>query len=486
MRNIKIMIIYPPWKEDTYCTMPLGIGYIAAVLRMNGFEDLRVVDSPALKYGFEDVRREVRKFQPDIVAITAKTPLIRKAARVAEIVKAESGATVVLGGIHPSSMPDQCAQIPGIDVVVRGEGEYGMLDLAKAVRDNVPKEEWKKIAGITYRYGGKTISTLPRPPIADLDTLPFPAWDLFPVGKKGAYKQHVGEMEDFMTMVTSRGCPWQCIYCENSMDALFGRTYRYRSAENTVREVETILDRYGSKEIVFYDDLFTVNQPRVRKFCNLIIKKGLKFNWKIESRVDLVTPDLLALMKKAGCSEIAYGVETGSEVILKEIHKQSSLPQAVKAFKMTKEAGIDSLAYMMIGFPSETRKTINMTIQFAKSLNPDYVEWAIATPYPKTLLHELAKKEGLIEEGDWEKYCFTGDRAQPVMRTIELSPIELKSELARCVRSFYLRPNFILKHLLKSYKWSVLKRNISGLRQVLKWSYAGRTDLHNEYMGKDD
>ncbi len=458
---MRILLINPPYRESTYTSPPLGIAYIASVLRKQGHEP-RILDCPALGFSCRDIAEAVEKFQPGLVGITAMTPVIKEAIEAARTVKSVTNVPILIGGPHASIMPEDILKnVREIDFIARGEGEMVIGVLVGALKKG---RNLSSVKGLSFRRGSKIIHNPNMPLIKDLDSIPFPARDLLPMGR---YKQHIGHPTSFTTMITSRGCPYQCTYCTK---AVFGNLYRARSPENMVKEMEEVLGKWRVKEFVFYDDTFTIDRKRIIGFCRLLIEKGIRVKWKCEARVNLVDQELLNIMTRAGCYVIAYGVESGNPKLMKTIKKGFTKGQVRKAFRMTKKAGIETLGYFMIGIPGETGETIKETLDFAIELDPDYAQFAIATPYPKTELYAQAKRKCLLEETDWERYSYFGDSATPVMRTEKLSTGELKMYLKQITRKFYFRRRYIMKQLVKSMSVHAMRRNISGLLTILRWT----------------
>ncbi len=454
---MRILLINPPYRERTYVSPPLGLAYIASVLRKSN--EVRIIDAPPLGYTYHDIESEVAGFHPDVVGVTAMTATIRDALETARIAKAASKATVMLGGVHPTIMPHETLENTAVDIVVRGEGEKTITELIPALE----RGKISRVRGISFRKGKKIYHNKPMPLIDDLDSIPFPSRDLLPMGK---YRQHLGHPTSFATMMSSRGCPYSCIFCTK---ALYGSVYRMRSPENIISEMVEVREKFNTKEIVFYDDNFSARRERVVRLCDEIIRKDIKIKWKCEARVNLVDRQLLEKMKETGCYLIAYGVETGNQNLLDAMKKGITLSQIRSAFKETHKAGIETLAYVMIGMPGETRETIQKTLDFILEIEPGYVQMGLATPYPMTELYDIAKKKGLIEGVDWSEFSYTGDSATPVMRTEALSREELAGELKRMIKAFYMRPRYILKRLMRTRSLADMKRNASGLGLVRDW-----------------
>ncbi|MCG2809167.1 MAG: radical SAM protein, partial [Candidatus Portnoybacteria bacterium] len=247
------------------------------------------------------------------------------------------------------------------------------------------------------------------------------------------------------TMFTSRGCPYRCAFCDRPN---MGKIFRSRSAENVVNEMEKCLEM-GIDEIFIYDDTFTVDKQRVINICDEIIKRNLKFTWDVRARVDTVNEEVLRKLKQAGCVRIHYGVESGTEKILKVLNKGIHLDQVVKVFNLTKKIGISTFAYFMVGCPTETKENILETIKFAKKLNTDYVQITLFTPFPATKIYNDALKQGIIKNDYWLEFAKNpnSDFKTPYWDQ-ELSQEELFNLINLAYRQFYLRPSFIIKSIL--------------------------------------
>ena len=459
---MKILLINPP-QVTRYPQPPLGLAMIAAVLEKNGYL-VKILDLPALGFSENSVPAIIRQEKPDVVGITAMTPTINLAISAAKKVKeSDSNATVVLGGAHATILPEGTLQnAPEVDIIVRGEGEQTMLELVKVLENDAGSIS--QVSGITYRQGTYIRSNPPRPPISDLDALPFPAFHLLPVGK---YRLHppFGRRSPVMPIITSRGCPYRCIFCSKD---IFGRKYRGNSSAYVADEIQLLIEKFGVKEIKFYDDVFTLDRKRVIAICMQLKEQGIDIPWTCETRVNLVDGELLRVMKDAGCYMIAYGVESGNQGILNNLKKDITLERAIEAFKLTQEAEIETVAYFMIGSPGETPRTVKETIEFGKRLDPDFAQFSITTPYPGTELYRLAAQEGCAP-GKWDEYVYADLRSagNPSFRTKTLSMEELGEWSKRAYTSFYLRWSYLWKRLRKMTSFGELKTNIAGLRMLI-------------------
>ena len=383
---MKVCLISPPYNSAVKSVVgisspPLGLAYIASVLRQN--HEVKIIDSNILNYTIGDVEEELRSFNPDVVGITSVTPSIYEAYKVAETAKkVREDCTVVLGGPHATFMPrETMEECKYIDIIVRGEGEETTRELIENIEKGAPLNEVK---GITFREKNGIIDTEPRLFIKNIDNIPFPSRDLLPMH---LYKFNGVK---YTTMLTSRGCPFKCSFCSSSR--LFGGYWRGRSPENVLEEMKTVYEEYGIRNIEFMDDTFTLNQERAEKICDEIIKQGWDISWGASSRVDTLSKRLVEKMKKAGCWILFLGIESGSQRILDTIGKRITLEQVKKAVKILKDAGIQVLGSFIIGFLQDTKETIKETIKFAKSLNLNYAEFSILTPYPGTPIFDYAKK----------------------------------------------------------------------------------------------
>jgi radical SAM superfamily enzyme YgiQ (UPF0313 family) len=452
---MKICLISPPYNSAVKSVVgvsspPLGLAYIASVLKQN--HEVKIIDSNVLNYTISDVERELRSFNPDVVGITSVTPSIYEAYKVAETAKkVREDCIVVLGGPHATFMPRQTMEeCKYIDIIVKGEGEETTRELIENVEKGAPLNGVK---GITFREKNEIIDTDPRPFIKNIDDIPFPSRDLLPMH---LYKFNGVK---YTSMLTSRGCPFKCSFCSSSR--LFGGYWRGRSPENVLEEMKIVYEEYGIGNIEFIDDTFTLDQERAEKICDEIIKQGWDISWGASSRVDTLSRKLAEKMKKAGCWIIYLGIESGSQRILDAIGKRITLEQVEKAVKILKDAGIKVLGSFIIGFLQDTKETIKETIKFAKSLNLDYAQFSILTPYPGTPIFDYAKKHGMLLTEDWSKYTAT----EPIVKIEGVSEKEIKALFQKAYITFYLRPRIVMEWL-RNKQFSLMK---SGIKAVVNY-----------------
>jgi anaerobic magnesium-protoporphyrin IX monomethyl ester cyclase len=448
---MKILLINPYSGNDNPL-LPLGLAYIAAFLEKNNFK-VDVLDADALKMPEEEMEKYLLSLpeEPAIVGVTMMTAGFYAGKKTIETVKRVLPKSIIItGGNHVSALPEETLkEISELDFAVKGEGEITMLELVKALEN---KGDFKNIKGIYYRENGQIIATSPRELITDLDSLPLPAREKFPLDK---YKTHppYGLKNPYMHMITSRGCPYGCAYCSKSV---FGRILRMRSAINVVDEIEELIEKYGIKEIKFYDDDFTLDMKRAEAICDEILKRKITIPWSCATRVDLVSEPLLKKMKQAGCWLIAYGVESGCQDLIDLIGKGIKLEQVINAFSWTARARIKTLAYFMVGLPGETVESIKKTIEFAKKIKPDFVSWSLTTIFPATPLKEIVrervKSNGRIvhyTSNPKDMYRLNWDQEPLFIYEENISIPELKKYVTRAYIEFYLRPKYIFSQLLK-------------------------------------
>ncbi len=446
---------YPPAAHQHPPFIPLGIGYLAAILEKNGY-DVNVIDCQALKLTLSEVENELRKRQPDMVGLTSTTLTYKSALNIIKVAKnALPNCLTLLGGSHVTFWDEEALnECPQLDIIVRGEGENTILELAKTVEKG---ESFHDIVGTTCRKGDEVVKNPDRPHIEDLDSLPFPAFHLWPIEQFKKYGKII------FPVMTSRGCTFWCDFC--SAVRMFGRKYRMRSPQKVVDELEFLYKKYGEEQYTFYDDAFTVNQARTEEICHEILKRGLKIKWDCETRVDMVTKELLQKMKDAGCIAVWFGVEAGSEKVIEAMGKGISLKQTFNAFKWANEVGLMTVASMILGFPGETRETAMESIKLLERIKSDEIGVYIATPYPGTPMYDYVKKMGWIKITDFNKY----DTATPIFETPTMSMKELRELHDDAHRRFYLRPTYILRAFSKGgvYGYSTTKTALAWLKRTI-------------------
>jgi len=460
---MKVLLISPPTESAIKSIIgttgpPLGLAYLASVAREKG-HDVKIVDSLAEDYTFDEVKKIISQYSPDLVGITSTTSMIPDAYQVANIVKEISSDIVVaIGGPHVTFVPElTLKENSNIDYVIKGEGEIafsGILD----VMDN--KKEKKDVLGIAYRNGNGIVDNPPQPLIRDVDTIPEPSWDLLPMDK---YKI---DGVQFGTIMTSRGCPYNCIFCSSSLQ--FGKQWRGHSVERVINELKVLRYKYNKREIEFLDDTFTLNMKRAIELTKRIYEEGLDIRWSASARVNLFSEDIARNMKMAGAHTVYFGIESGSQKILDFIGKGITPDLAKKSVGIANNAGLNTLGSFIIGFPDDTVEDVKTTINFSKKVGVTVAQFTIATPYPGTRLWDYAVEKKILLTTNWRKFT----TLSPVMKLNNFTSEQILKWLSRAYISFYLRPLYLLKDLTKNHGF-VFKRLIPYAKKAMDMDIMG-------------
>jgi anaerobic magnesium-protoporphyrin IX monomethyl ester cyclase len=462
---MKVLLINPPnSQQERYGKLsdvgtlypPLGLAYIAAVAEKHA--EVKVIDCEAMGYSYGDIGRIAQEFNYDLVGMPTYCTTINRCYRVAEIIKKlNAHAKIVLGGAQVTLEPKKTVDNKNIDFGVYGEGEISFEKLLIALKTN--QNKFSQINGLIWKNRGKIKINPPQKNIKDLDELPFPARHLFPMGKYHSSANLRGKRT--LNIITSRGCPYMCAYCAGSL--IFGKTHRYHGTEKVIEELKELKEKYGADDIQFFDETFTANRKRVIDLCNKMIEHKLNIEWSCFTRVNLVDKEVLTKMKRAGCYLIFYGLESGSQRLLNLIRKGNTLDQARRAIKMTHQAGIETWASFMLGLPSETKEESLETIKFAIEVDPTFVQFPIATPYPGTEMFNLANKYGKILTDNlddytaWDNVVFISNG-----RTVG----DIRNIVRDAYRRFYLRPGYMVRRTR-----SVLKLPPSKIISLVKGAF---------------
>ncbi|TAH51560.1 MAG: radical SAM protein [Chloroflexota bacterium] len=480
---MRVLLINPRFHLpiDTRTTPHLGIAYLAAMSERRG-DEVAVFDQDVEDEKLTDF---VRRFQPDLVGIGTNTPQVKQGWLCAREVKSVlPNAVTVQGGPHVSALPEESAARPEIDMVARGEGEDTWIDISNHL------EQWKagnpnfkvqdlhdpqqkmldKILGITYMTtAGKLRHTHERPSVADLDALPFPAYKYFKMDRYSSLQPAMDAIDKgkSFSMMTSRGCPYRCTFCSQSVMA---EKWRARSPESVIAEWKHLVEDYGAQEIGLLDDSANIDRKRLYRLSELLIQEGLhtKAQWVMINgiRANLADTELLGKMKEAGCKRVAFGVETGDEDILESIDKRVTHDQIRQAFKNARKVGMETVGFFIIGLPGDTEETMEKTIKFACDLDPLVANFSMMTPYPGTKVWEQVHRNGgrmLVK--DWQDYVFFEGKARYEMgpTTAELQERKWKE----AYRRFYLRPHRIAQTLMRESTWKNFPRTVSMAMKIV-------------------
>jgi len=405
MFNKKVLLIHPSSKavydgfeRKDINRIPIGLAYIAATAESNGY-DTKVVDAEAENLSLQELGNSVNEFKPSIVGVTCTTPLFPITSKILDIVKEISNSTItVIGGPHINALPgESLTECSSADYVVFGEGEESFAELLY----NIEKGKRNiNIPGVGYRHGKDVILNGPRTVISDLDTIPFPARHKFHIEK---YHDPDRYEMPYTLMVTSRGCPYRCIFCASS--TTWGRSTRFRSVSNILCEIDEIVKILNINNITFTDDTFILKKSRVIDICKGIIERKYNLEFMCSSRINTTVDDeTLEILAKAGCKEITFGVESGDESILKAVCKDIDLNKVKPLFEKVKSHGIRVHSSYIIGHPGDTHETIDKTINFAIDSGTDAAQFSISTPHPGTPLWQMALEQKKLKSRDYSKY----------------------------------------------------------------------------------
>ena len=445
---------------------PLGLAYIAGYLESQNFS-VRIIDAAAECLSAETVAENIANAGDSIVGISLLTTTFNAVSSlVREVRRRNPSIIIVLGGPHASALPERTLQeIPEADIVGVGEGELTMAEIA-----NCPDRKlFSEIQGIYYRSEGGIKCTEPRSFIRNLDIIPPPARHLLPIEKYHLTASRVSGSTFCPTVIVARGCPFNCSYCSRT----FGRTFRAHGIQRIISEIQGLIQTYNVKQINIEADTLTVKKSFLRGLCHALIDNGIhrQIKWTCESRVDTVDAESLNLMKRAGCWQISYGVETGNQRLLDLINKGVTLKQVEEAFRMTKAAGITIRGFFMLGLPTESRKESMATIAFAKKLDPLWAQFTITVPYPGTRMFQDLETRGKIRTYDWSCYNtwsgWKGESEIPFVaegRTIQ----ELADLQKKALRSFYLRPAVAWRFIKTAHSMSDIQKYTQGFVVLLK------------------
>lgn len=470
---MKVLLINPPRltsissevpttvNAETNTIPPLGLMYLEAYLHAYApHHEVKIIDCLAEGYDHEDTADIIRREQPDLIGLTGHTHDLLDMLKVSENAKKVSPEIKVCwGGPHVSDFSMQTMRYNCVDICIPFEGEQPFCETVECLAKGKAPED---VPGVYYKKDGEILFTGKRPTVADLDKLPFPRRDILDYKK---YHYVLGNADVTTTLITSRGCPYKCNFCNTPGHS----TWRWRSAQSIANEMEECAN-LGINEIYIVDDTFNVRVKRTLELCDEIVKRGLKINWNIRARVNLITEETVAAMKKAGCTRVHIGVESGTDEGMKALNKELTTAQVRKGFNILKKSGMTTVCYFMIGCPHE--KTVNdiiQTVNFAKELDPDYALFGVLTPYPQTALYDEGVRRGILDPNHWENFLKnpTPD-FKPQVWTESFTPEQLAEYCDLCFKRFYLRPKQMFRKLLEIKGWKDLSRKLKAGWEIVK------------------
>ena len=465
---MKIALVHPPFslKDLTGKTEsmkpvmniipPLGLAYVGAVLERSGHSV--VIYDCQLGITHKELVEMLLSDNPELVGISATTPTFPSALGVGQKVKQSLPETiVVIGGVHVTALPQETMSFDCFDIAVLGEGEETMEELTMHLEDKGIRG-LKEVAGIAYRENGTVRFTKPRGFIQDLDSLPYPARHLLP--PLSDYKPTPASYRKLPLahLITTRGCPYQCTFCDRS---IFGSKYRTRSVENVMGEIEELVEKYEVREIKFFDDIFTLNRKRVFEICKEFKERKIDLGWSCLTRVDTISREMLTAMKGAGCWQVLFGLESGDPRMLSLLKKGSTVKKNERAVKLAHELGLSVRADFIVGTPRETLESMEKTVRFAIRMNMDFAHFNKFTPYPGTELYRNLTKEG-YEFDFTSRSCSQLDHSYIMYTPKGMTEKEFREFVDTAYKRYYLRPKYILKQMGQLQSFTDIKRLVDG------------------------
>ncbi|MBI1825377.1 MAG: cobalamin B12-binding domain-containing protein [Planctomycetes bacterium] len=473
-RRLRVLLINPPRFSELIgknpaivekhrgFNPPLGILSLAGYLEKHSNHHIELIDAQPKQYTYSQLEEILQDRRADVVGITAMTfTLIDVFKTVRLVKKVMPAAKIVLGGPHVHLYPEESIRHPEVDFLVQGEGEVVFLQLLSNL-DNA--SAWQNMKGLVYRHeADKIVNTGIASSSENLDDLGIPARHLLNVRD---YTSLLGRDNVITTMFTSRGCPYRCTFCDRPYSPVLSG-FRCRSAGHVADEMETCL-ALGINEAFIYDDTFTVRRDRVFELCDEIDRRKIKFRWDVRAHVNTMTPDLLRRMKQAGCDRIHYGVECGNDRMLKVIKKNATIAKVREVVAATKAVNMEVLTYFIIGQQSETASDIADSVRLARELDPNYVHFTIFCPYPGTEIYFKGLESGVIKQDVWREFASNPhDGFELPVWEENFTRQELREMLVKCYKSFYLRPRYVARSLLRIRRFGELKRKLrAGLSVV--------------------
>lgn len=473
----KVLLIWPPWhrlQNSEFVGYPMGLCYLAAVLERdnvpvkvvnadfnkgkaalhnsdltNSYDQYKTILHNTNHPLWHETDSLIEDFKPDILGFTATTGSIGAVLNIARVAKnINPDIKVVVGGAHPTVLPEATLKNPEVDYVVIREGEQTLLELVR----NFDSQRFSDVLGMGYKDDDGSIKmNAPRPLIEDLDSLPFPARHLI-VNKESLPPNAFG------SIFSSRGCPFSCIYC--SSHTIWGKRVRYRSIDSVIDEIKRVKKEFKTRHFFFVDDTFSLKTDRAIAMCDRMISENLNVEWHCQTRVDCISEGLIKKMKEAGCNCVLIGVETGDPESMKRIKKAISLEKVREAAAMFKKCGMPFNTFFMIGFPWETIDQINSTLSFMKEIDPTDASYAVVTPQPGTELYDIVRSEGLLEPEDKTDWSTFHHQSKDMFKTHKFTDEEKRQIIEIAEQTFDDQKHRKLRQKLQKNPAEVIKRVI--------------------------
>lgn len=450
---MKILLINPSINPDKFGRfhllmepMPcIGVAYIAAVLEKDG-HSVEIIDNYVMKYQESEIVEYINSSRPDVVGISVLTPSVNFSLRLAKEIKINNKKIILISGnVHPTLFPEEFLKEGCFDIVVRGEGEATMSELMFVISQ---KKDLGSVKGISYFKEGKVFNNERRPVIENLDQLPMPAWHLLPYKEYGLFP-FADIKKPILTIMATRGCPYNCKYCSLSyMD----KAYRKRSPANIVDEMEILTEKFGIKQIGFVDPIFPLENDYAVAVLDEIIKRGInkQIIWIAETRADILNESLIKKMKEAGCRRLIFGLESGTQEVLNSIGKSISFEKVRSVIKLLKVNNMESIGLFMIGLPGENEDMIRQTFKYSRDIGIDFAKYAMTVPFPGSELYEIMKREKKIRTDNWDNYT----TFNPIPENVPYVPDGMTAQQLIKLQKvgtmqFYLRPKMIYRIFVK-------------------------------------
>lgn len=480
----KILLLSPPY-IDLYGQLeaaagkyfPLGLGYIASYLQCYGKHEVQMYEPEAQGLSSADIMRIITSFKPDVIGLTCATPNFHRAIDLARLVRKHSSARVVLGGVHASALPTFIMETYSdiLDCVVIAEGEATMLEVVTAFESSTRLDN---IKGIVFNRGGKAVITPPRLLIDDLDSLPFPARDLIPQSLFYP-NMHNARHENCFSILTSRGCPYNCSFCASRV--VSGKKYRVHSSEYVLEEMTLLKKKYHAQQLLITDDTFTIDHSRLEKICRGMIDRKLNLEWFCFSQVNVVNREILAMMKKAGCYSIGFGIESADEEMLKQMGKSIKPEEAVETVRLANELGFKTQAFYVLGMSGETREQMEKTIEFASRVESTLAFFNMLVPYPGTKNFDDFFADVALKDISWQNFVAVGESC--VLKKSMVPARDIEVMIANANRNYYFRISKLLALFSTIKTWYELKNYCKGglslLKQIIRWRTVNNDDLRS-------
>lgn len=455
---MRIALVFPRFKYPSG-DIPLGIAYLTAFLQKKINCTIEVVDPTFERFPLKFVEQHFSQNSYDIVGISTSTPQIEEVFEVAKIAKKYNPqTTVVLGGPHPTVLPDHTLSCDSVDIACIGEGEETFFELVRDISD------LKNIRGIAYRSGGEVVRNVGRDPISNLDDLPMPVYDVFDMKKYLSAFSQIDVVSPYyrgVNIMASRGCPFQCSYCQPTLRKIFGNKMRVHSPAYVIEMLKGLKDRYAIDSFFFADDTLNINKKWVADLCQGLNKDNMNLIWGCNVRADLVDYEMLNQMKNAGLRKVNIGIEAGSQRILDEIYqKKITLEQVTSSVEILNSLKLKIHGYFMLGAPSETVDEIKSTIALARKIDIDDAMFSITTPLPKTYLYDRSKESISDDFGKFDYYKHSVYKSSDVVDQRTLNRLRKKAVLG-----FYLRPKSLLRLLKQALRRGGIKKILLKLKR---------------------